>query len=263
MDINKHIAELRGEALKRRLFRIILFIVFPAYIVHSCVTSYLYTVFYNNVELRSFSIIFDILNDVIDLFAFFICYAVVIYGLYRLSFKEIKKTFYLALFSPAFKYVLKLAFSFVGYTKIDLTQLWMGVYSFSISCVLEMIQFLLIIFISKAYIDKYKKIESVVNKASKTIGDSASGDLEVIPFKHIFSLKNPLQRGSFISAVIVSILRIIMLAINDISKGIYAVDFGGYMLLVGGYILEAVIGVIGYMFMLYIFITLASKEEKV
>lgn len=263
MDINNHINQLRDEALARRLLKIILFVAFPAYIVHSCVTSPLFTFFYNDVGLRDFAIIFNILNGIIDLFVFFLSYAVVIYGLYRLSLDKIKHTFYLSLFAPAFKYALKLIVSIVGYSKIDINQILEGLYSFGISCTLEMLQFLAIIFISKSYIDKYKQMENIANKASRVSGASSAADLSVVPFKRILSIKNPLQRGALVSACVVSALRIVMLAINDTSKGIYAVDFVGYMILIGGYLLELVIGVIGYMFMLYLYITLATKDNTV
>lgn len=264
MDIQKHICELKDERLKKRLFRIILFIAFPAYIIHSCVTSPLYTVFASDVALQSYSLIFDVLNDLIDLFVFFLGYATVIYGIYRLSLKKIKTTFYFAMLAPVFKYLLKLAVSPIVDGILDFNDLLIGLYSFGISGVLEITQFLAVIFASKAYIDRHKKMEEIVSKASKTVG-SADGapDLSVLPFKKIFNLKNPLQRSAFISSVIVSAVRIVMLLINDISKGIYAVDLGGYLILIGGYLLEIVIGVIGYMFMLYVFITLGQKENNI
>ena len=262
MNINTHIKSMNDAALAKRLFKIILFFVYPAYIVHSCITSQLFTDFNNNVQLRDFSIIFDILNDLIDLSVFFLSYAVIIYGIYRLSFKQIRSTFYLAMLSPVFKYTLKLIISFVGYNRIVLNDFWMAIYSFGISGTLEIAQFLLVIFISKGYIEKYKQMEKVYSKASKLAGSEGADEISAVPFKRLVSLKNPLQRGAFVSAVVVSALRLVMLAINDITKGIYAVDLGGYLIIVGGYILEIIIGVIGYMFMLYLFITLTMKENK-
>ena len=262
MDINKHITELQNEALKKRLLKIILFIVFPAYVIHSCITSPLYTVFTSNVALKSFSIIFYMINDLIDLFVFFISYATIIYGLYRLSFNDIKKHFVLALLAPVFKYILKLAVSPIVDGLLDFDQLMMGLYTFGISAAFEILQFVAVIFISKEYIDRHKKLEAVVDKASKTIGDT-SINIKAVPFKSILDLSNPLQRGAFISSIIVAAVRIVILLINDISKGIYAVDIGGYMILIGGYLLEAIIGVIGYMFMLYVFITIATKDQKI
>lgn len=264
MDIQKHILELKNERLKKRLFKIILFIAFPAYIIHSCVTSPLYTVFDSDVALKSYSLIFYILNDLIDLFVFFLSYATIIYGIYRLSIKEIKSTFCLAVLAPLFKYALKLAVSPIVDGILDFDQLLMGLYSFGISGALEIIQFLAVIFVSKSYIDRYKKMEAIVNKAAKTVAPSDSTpDFSVLPFKKILSLKNPLQRGAIVSAVIVSAARLVRLLINDISKGIYAVDLGGYMILIGGYLLEIVIGIIGYMFMLYVFITLGMKDKNI
>ena len=262
MDIQKHVAELQNEALKKRLLRIILFFAIPAYILHSCVTSPLYTIFASDVALTDYSIIFSVLNDLLDLFVFFLSYAVVIYGIYRLSIDEIRPTFYIAMLLPIFKYLLKLAVSPIVDGAVKPTDLLMGLFSFGISGAVEVLQFVVIIFVSKSYIDKYKQMESVVAKASKTVGDENAPDLSVLPFKAMISLKNPLQRGAFVSGVVVSVLRLIMLAINDISKGIYALDLGGYLLIVGGYLLEIVIGLMGYCFMLYVFITLGTKDRS-
>jgi hypothetical protein len=262
MDIQKHLTELRDEALKKKLLKIIIFIGLPAYILHSCVTSPLYTIFASDVALTEYSIIFDALNDLLDLFVFFLSYAVVLYGIYRLSLKEIRPTFYLAMLLPIIKYVLKLAVSPIVDGAIKPNDLLMGLFSFGISGAFEILQFLLIIFISKSYIDKYKQMETVVAKASKTVGNESAPDMSVLPFKKMFSIENPLQRGAIVSGAVVSTFRLVMLAINDISKGIYATDLGGYLLIIGGYILELVIGVMGYMLMLYVFITIGTKDKK-
>ena len=261
MDIQKHVSELRDEALKKRLLRIILFITIPAYILHSCITSPLYTIFDSDVALDDYSIIFDVLNDMIDLFVFFLSYAVVLYGAYRLSLKKILPTFILAMLLPIFKYLLKLVVSPLVDGVIRPDDLLMGLFSFGISGALEILQFLLIIFVSKPYIDKYRQMEAVVAKASRTVSNGNAPNLNVLPFKRMISVKNPLQRGALISAAVVSSLRLVMLAINDISKGIHAIDLGGYLIIIGGYLLELVVGVMGYMLMLYIFITLDAKER--
>ena len=162
---------------------------------------------------------------------------------------------------PIFKYLLKLAVSPIVDGVIKPDDLLMGLFSFGISGALEILQFLLIVFLSKPYIDKYKQMEAVVEKASRTVGADEAPDLSVLPFRKMLSLKNPLQRGAFISAAVVSSLRLVMLAINDISKGIYALDLGGYLIIIGGYLLELVIGVMGYMLMLYVFISLGVKDR--
>ena len=261
MDIQNHFNELRDERLKKLLFRAILFIAYPAYLLHSCVTSPLYTMLYSDVETTDFALIFYALNILIDLFVFFLSYSVVIYGAYRLSLKKIRPTFWLAMLSPVFKYLLKLIVSPIVDGIVNLDQILMDLYSIGVSSVLEILQFLIIILIANRYIDKYKGVEAVVSKASSRVGTEGAPDLNILPFKKLFDLKNPLQRGAFTSALIVTFIRILMLVINDISKGLYIIDAWSFFILIGGYILEFVIGIFGYLFMLYIFITIGSKDQ--
>ena len=261
MNIQNQIIENKNEQLKKLLFRLIVFVAYPAYIVHSCVTSPLYTVLYSNVDYTYLSLIFFYLNIFIDLFVFFLSYSVIIYGMYRLSLKQIKTTFIFATLSPIFKYALKLMVSPIFDGAFKLNDFISDVFTVGVSGALEIAQFLIIVFVSNQYINKYKNMETVVAKASARLNfEGVKEELEVFPFKKLFNLKNPLQRGAFISGVVVSVLRLANLFISDISKGIFFNDIGGALLFIGGYLLEILIGVIGYFFMIYMFITIAVRD---
>ena len=261
MNINNIIDELSSKRIKKDLFRRILFIVYPAYFIHSCITSPVFTVFDSNVETGSIALLFYALNIAIDLFVMFFSYAVVIYGIYKLSLKEIRPVFYFALLAPVFKYVLKLIVSPIidGFVSFD--QFLMDLYTIAVSGTLEMLQLLAVVMIARKYINKHKSIVKVVNKASERIGAEKAPDLKVFPFNSFFDFKNPVQRGALTSAVIVTALRIVMLLINDVSKGIVLSDFMNIALFFGGYALELVVGFVGYMFMLYVFIHLEQKND--
>ena len=261
MNTKQHFLALRDRRLKKKLFNIILFIAYPAYIVHSCITSPFFTVFDSNVMTEALAIMFYALNTIIDLFVFFLSYSVIIYGLYRLSFNEIRPTFYLAMLAPFFKYALKLIVSPFVDGVVDTSQLLMVIYSLGVSGILEILQFLCIILISKKYIYRYKGMEAVVAKASTRIAANGAPDMSVLPFKSLFSLKNPLQRGAFAAGLVVSLVRVAMLLINDISKGIYIASIGEILLFIGGYIIELSVGVLGYLMLVYVFVSIGTKDE--
>ena len=260
MDIKNHFSTLKDQGLKKRLFNIILFVVYPAYLLHSCVVSPLYTVFDSNVETELLSLVFYALYNFIDIAVIFLSCAVIIYGIYRLSLKEIKKAYAFVLVAPVFKYVLKLIVSPIVDGIVDLEQILMDLYSIGVSCVLEILQLWIIIYVARAYIEKHKSVQSVIAKASSRMGE-AKPDASAVPFKKIFDIKNPLQRGAFTSALIVTAVRILMLAIHDISNSISALDFGGVLVILGAYVIELSVGVFGYLAMLYIFISIATKDQ--
>ncbi len=261
MNIESIKDEISSKRIKRDLLKKILFIVYPAYIMHSCVTSPVFTIFDSNVETGELALLFYFLNIAIDLFVMFFSYAVVIYGIYKLSLKDITPVFYLAMLAPVFKYALKLIVSPIidGFVSFD--QFLMDLYTLSVSGALEIVQFLIVIFIARKYINMHKSMVAVINKASDRIGNEKAPDLKVFPFKSFFDFKNPIQRGALTSATVITALRLGMLLINDVSKGIVLRGFANAMLFFGGYILEFIVGFIGYMFMLYVFINLEQKND--
>ncbi len=261
MDIQNNVSKLLDERLKKRLLLVILCLAYPAYAVHSCITSPFYTVFDSNVETTSIALVFYALNLIIDLFVFFLSYGVVIYGMYRLSLKKISTTFWFAMLSPVFKYILKLIVTPIVDGFISIDQFLMDIYSIGISAVLEILQFLIIIFVTKKYIDKYKSLMEIINKAAARVGDENMPDYSPIPFKKLIDLKNPLQKSAFTTGAIITGIRILMLLINDFSMSSSIVGITNWAVFIGAYVLEIAVGFIGYFFMLYVFINLYSKEK--
>ena len=94
--------------LKKKLLFIILFIVYPACVLLSCVISPIYTITDSNVAYKVLPLILYFINTIVELFVIYLSLATVIYGMYRLPIKTIRAIMILALCAPFFKNALKL-----------------------------------------------------------------------------------------------------------------------------------------------------------
>ena len=108
----------------------------------------------------------------------------------------------------------------------------------------------MVIFLAYLPIKKHKK---------KLLETKVNNNARLIPFRHLFDLKNPLQLGVFTAALIITLIRILMWLINDIN----AVEVSFDLIFFLPYVLELVGGIIGYLFMQYLLLSLASKDRGI
>lgn len=234
--------------LKKRLLFTVLFIAYPAYILLSCVISPIHTITDSNVAYKVLPLIFYFLNVIIDIFVIYLLLSTVIYGMYRLPINDIKSVLILALLAPFFKNALKLLISPIVDGIPTINNLIVDIYSLALSGLLEILQLSAVIFLSYIVIRNYKlKTADKVSKES------------IIPFKKLLDLKNPLQFGAYISSLLISVIRLLMWLINDLSS-IYlpTVDLVFFL----PYVLEIIGGIIGYLFIIYVFILFAGKDQN-
>ena len=246
--------------LKKKLLYAILFIAYPAYVLQACVISPIFTVTDGNVLYKDgfLSLAFYFLGIIIDLFVIFLSLAVVIYGLYRLTLKDMRAVILAVLLAPVFKNILKIAVSPFVDGVLNLNQLIMDAYSLSLSSVFEVLQLAVILLIVYRPIKRYRENLVIVNKASAALGKVNTTHMDLLPFKKIFSMKNPLQIGAFVSGLVVAIVRIIMHLIDDFF-GFAIISFN--MIFFLPYVLSLICGALGYFFMLYIFISIGARDE--
>ena len=249
----------RDSKLKKRLFSIILYIAYPAYILHSCVVSPLYTITDSNVAYKGLlSLSLRFAYEVIDLFVIFLSLAVMIYGLCRLGGKNMRSVIVLSMLAPIFKYVLKIIVSPIVDGFIDVDQFLMDLYTLSVSGGLEILQLTVIVLLSYIGIKKYRDRQEIMRKAYAKMGHTTEYEAKLIPFDKLVSTKNPLQKGAVISAVVVLAVRIIMHLISDLFK-YTSIVFN--MLFFLPYVLSLVASVLGYFVMAYIFINIGLYDE--
>ena len=173
-----------------------------------------------------------------------------------------EKTLILILLSPFFKYLLKLIISpFIdGITSYDI--LIADLYSYGVSGVLEVLQYLIVTALTYTPAKKYRQGLLILKKTDEISSEKKSiSYFPLIPFKKLFSLKNPLQLGAIISAGVIVLGRITSLAISDINNHWKIVGINQYITFFAPYVVETVVGFIGYFFMLYLFIQIYSKTS--
>ena len=119
-------------------------------------------------------------------------------------------------------------------------------------------QLLFILFLASKGIKRYRERSEIVAKASETLGKSVVLGEDLLPFEKVLGTKNPLQNGALISSIVVVAVRIVMHLINDLSTISY-ISFN--MLFLLPYVLSLVVGVLGYLLMLYTYINIAQQDE--
>ena len=233
---------MENQSLKKKLLYAILFIAYPAYILQAAVVSPVFTITNGNILYKGglLSVSFYFLGIVIDLFVIFLSLAIVIYGLYRLTIKDMRSIITVTLLAPLFKNLLKLAISPLVDGVLNFDQLVMDSYSLLVSSVFEALQILFILIIAYSSIKRKNK------------------QAQLLQFEKILSMKNPLQVGAFVSGVIVSLIRIVMHLIDD-SFGRVSLSLNMIFLL--PYVLSLACGALGYFFMLYVFISIGAHDE--
>lgn len=250
--------------VKQRLLRIILFTVYPAYILHSLVVAPLFTICDSNVGVpEAITVALYFLFVLIDILVFFISFSVIIYGMCEMPLKDMRGILILIFLSPFFKYVLKFLISLLidGIPTVD--SLTMDIFSYTVSGILEILQYVIVIFLSFSSSKKYRELRLLANNPKFAESKTNRNPLiPAMPFKKIISLKNPLQLGAFFSALVLIIGRVASLAINDIANHWEIVGINQYLSFFAPYVLEIIIGAVGYFLMLYIYILIYSSTAN-
>jgi len=151
----------------------------------------------NNDSTLTFPYLPDILDlafNVLNLVAFFSCYAITDYCIYR--FRMSRSTVIIAIFSLATvaKYLFNMIseffiFSTVPSSKDDIKR---SVASVIINTLVELAQYALVTLITYCIVNKHNKLASIAKKNAERIGIKYDARDNVFPFRTLVSKKNPL-----------------------------------------------------------------------
>jgi hypothetical protein len=141
----------------------------------------------------------------------------------------------------------------------SINQFLIDIYSLSLSSLLEILQLAVVIFIAYIPIKKYRQKLFSLRESKSNDDRRLALNMRLIPFKSLLDLKNPLQKGAFISTFIIIAIRLLMWIINDLSMVSVNFDFMFFL----PYVLEIIGGIIGYLFMLYIYMLIGSKDSHI
>lgn len=253
-----------SSLLPKKLFKIILFTVYPAFILHSLVIAPLFTVCDSNVGIpESVTVALYFLFVLIDILVFFISFSVIIYGICQIPPMDLKKVLILIALSPFFKYILKFIISpFIdGWPSVD--TLTADIFTYAVSGVMEVLQYAVVMLFTVGAAKKYRsKRDTAIAAQNVSSGTKSMQFAPAIPYKGIFNFKNPLLFGALVSSLVIVVGRVASLAINDLSSNWKIVGINQYIDFFTPYVMEIVIGVAGYFLMLYVYILIHSFVSK-
>jgi len=249
------------------LFLTVSLIAFSVALIFSVVLAPLITLVNSDGTISYLPDILEIVLQLLHLIMFFTCYAATCFCLYRFPFK--RSVPILAVFSVAtvFKYSFN-AVSEIIFAKILGFTVASGAaqrafISITVQSGLELLQYATIILIAFFVFKKHKYNEALAKKSALKLNKPYNERASVFPFTKILSLKNPLQRVAFISALTASLFRIVPRIYYDISQLLFfkiPLTFEDHMWMLLYYSSDIIFGIFGYFIMIFIFNKFDTKD---
>lgn len=196
--------------------------------------------------------ILEVLRKVLDFSAFFICYGITVFGLYRFGLKGSLPIISVFTGMTVMKYALNIISSrFIFDTaQPDIAG---DISSSAVNVAAELIQYFIIVAAGQIIIGKYRKLAAISAKSAEKL-ESFNFDPrdKVFPFRKLLSRVNPIQRTNLIAAIAVSAILISERLIYDILLGGLPRDLLDAMWMVIGYGSDIIFGVLGYLVMTFV-----------
>lgn len=216
----------------------------------------------------------DLALNLINLVAFFVCYALTDYSIYRFNIS--KASVFIAAFSVAtvLKYAMNLISDFYIFNAVptNRNELKSSVISVIVNALGELAQYAIATLISYLIINKHKKLAELAERNAAKIGLKYEIRETVFPFKKLISKNNPLQRSAFATAFVVTMVLVaqrlyffiwslfVLGGISTLADALWSV---------AGFLADIAFGVIGYFVMIFVFnkcdtqdLTIQLKSEN-
>ena len=249
------------DATKKNKKRVMLTFALPALILFS-LSSFLikplYISAYSNVLYTSTALIpiLEIVITIVDNLAYAICFAGVIYSIFKFTLKASFGAISVCFGIFFFKYLSAFIMDSLSYKYIDPEDITLNLLYLAI----DTAKLLLITFISNGAIKKYYKNRAESEKAHVVLGKNfLSIKEELFEKKSLISLANPLHRSALISAVVILSTEIISETYYYIEMGFFN-SFGSAMWMLSDYLSDVIIAAVIYSVSLLIFNHLYTKD---
>lgn len=196
--------------------------------------------------------ILDVAEKAIDFFAFFICYGITLFGLYRFGFKGSMPIIAVFSSSTLLKYALNILSSrLIFHTAHEM--LSDDIKASLVSLFAEFAQYFIVIAISQAIIGRFRKLASVAAKNAEKLGNTAlfNAREKVFPYDKILTFSNPILRAAFFSAVTVVSFLVLKRMIYDFAIG-FPTGIADALWMIAGYSSDLAAGFLGYLVMIFV-----------
>lgn len=206
--------------------------------------------------------ILDISGKAIDFFAFFICYGITVFGLYRLGFKKSLPIMISYSAATFMKYALNILSSRLIYHTAQ-ERLSDDIKASLVSFSVELLQYFIVIAVSQSMIGRFRKLAAVATKNAEKLGDGKLFDArgKVFPYEKLVSFSNPVLRAAFFSAIVVSSFLVLQRLIYDFTIG-FPTGVADALWMVAGYASDIAAGVLGYLVMIFVGLRCDASDMK-
>jgi len=199
----------------------------------------------------------------VEILAFFVAYAYVIYVLFAHGTKQALQyaKIYAIILAARSAVLYLLNWLVFGLKTEDL--LFQGLMTL-LSLVLELCQYAVMFWIAHRLISRYNRLYEVMEAGANRLSQQPTPRSHLIfPYRKVALKNDPLRFSAFLIALILGAIRIISRIIYDFSYGAPG-DIGDLLWMIAYYTTDVLIGVAGYFVMLYIVrrLTLSSETTK-
>lgn len=252
----------KKKSNKLTIIMMLLFCSLPLAINSICLVP-LYASLQSNVAFESSALVVIIkyFQDFLDLVAFAVSYALIIFSILLISKKNARLAVLIYTLSFLLRIPVRLLMNVALYGTLGTsTQITVDLIYLFVYFLLEMLQ-LLIVYIfavtdSKKYL--YHLELQHPNKKEKKKGKTTTTQGAVLPFAKFFDWYNPLQRTAIKMSLLIFLMKIIARILNDISFGMPE-SFGEVIIMVIYYLSDILYGVIAYIVALIVFNSLYDR----
>ena len=252
-----------GVSVSKRLFGKMCFLVFvisvSLYLLFAFALSPLIA-YVNSDKTLTFPFLPDILDlafNALNLVAFFSCYAITFFCIYKF---KLKKAFaVVAIFAGATvaKYALNLVSDFFifGSVPTSSADISSAISSVAVNTLVELLQYATVTLIAYCILRTHRRLGEITKKNAEKLGKKYDERDSVFPFTSLISRKNPLQRSAFYASVTVMCILLVQRLFFFIWS---LLNFGGItgpadlLWSIAGFIGDVIFASLGYLIMLFV-----------
>ncbi len=205
------------------------------------------------------TVIIKYAQDLLDLCAFSVSYALIIFSMLLLTGLQTRLTviFYALLFFAQIP--LKLIINTVIYGSLgSSTEITIDVIYLMVYFVLQMLQLLAVYLFSRTDSEKYKLYVDSLD-SHKQVARSAPE--KILPISKLFNWNNPLQRSAAKMSMLILGIKIFTRIVNDITYGVPK-SFGEVLIMCVYYISDVLYGVVAYLIAVFVISAIYERLKK-
>ncbi len=246
---------LKKEKAPKLFLIIMLFFCFLPVILNCVLISPLYMKLNADVLFSDSAIIhiLDYSMDFLDIVAFSVSYALIIFSVLLLSKKTARFIVLLYTLAFAMQIPIKIFMNIpLNGSLGSVEEIIIDIIYLSIYFVLFMLQLLAVYLFAATDTNKYLRYMEFSKKKANKKNVSSPEECSVMPFNRFFRKSNPLQRSALKMSLLIFFIRLMSRLINDISYGAPQ-SIGEVLIMAVYYLSDALYGIVAYIVALLVF----------